>query len=95
LIFILGCDDRLPIRTPFPLFAMPATIQPYGMLRDYVQSQNEVTVEAGRTVRATLHELGIPPDVVALVTVNDVAQNKDYVICDGDVVRLLAVIGGG
>jgi sulfur carrier protein ThiS len=74
---------------------MPATIQPYGMLKEYIHQQSEVTVEAGQTVRASLQALGIPPDVVALVTVNDVQQAKDYVILDGDVVRLLAVIGGG
>jgi molybdopterin converting factor small subunit len=33
--------------------------------------------------------------VVALVVVNEVQQSKDYVIQEGDVIRVLAVIGGG
>jgi sulfur carrier protein ThiS len=74
---------------------MTATIQPYGMLKEYIHQQAEVTVEAGQTVRASMQALGIPPEVVALVTVNDVQQTKDYVLRDGDIVRLLAVIGGG
>jgi sulfur carrier protein ThiS len=46
-------------------------------------------------VRQALVELGIPPEVVALVVVNEEQQAKDYVLQDGDVVRVLAVIGGG
>jgi sulfur carrier protein ThiS len=52
-------------------------------------------VEAGRTVRETLAALGIVPEVVALVVVNEEQQSKDYVIQEGDVIRVLAVIGGG
>lgn len=74
---------------------MSATIQPYGMLKEYIRQQAEVTVEAGQTVHACMLVLGIPPDLVALVTVNNKQQNKDYVIRDGDTVRLLAVVGGG
>ena len=40
-------------------------------------------------------DLGIPPDVVALVTVNDEQEMKDYVIQEGDLVKLIAVVGGG
>jgi len=46
-------------------------------------------------VRATLAALGIVPEVVALVVVNEQQQSKDYVIQEGDVIRVLAVIGGG
>jgi sulfur carrier protein ThiS len=55
----------------------------------------EVQVEAGRTVRETLAALGIVPEVVALVVVNEEQRSKDYVIQEGDVIRVLAVIGGG
>jgi len=74
---------------------MPATLRPYGLLKEYVAQQSEVSVASGRTIRETLLELGIPVDIVALVTVNDVPQSKDYLLQDGDTVRLLAVIGGG
>jgi hypothetical protein len=56
---------------------MPATIQSYEILKEYIHQQTEVTVEAGQTVRASMLALGIPPDLVALVTVNDVQQTKD------------------
>ncbi len=74
---------------------MPAVLRPSGSLRDVVGGQAEVEVETGRTVRQTLESLGIVPEVVALVVVNEVQQSKDYVIQEGDVIRVLAVIGGG
>jgi sulfur carrier protein ThiS len=55
----------------------------------------EIQVESGRTVRETLASLGIVPEVVALVVVNEEQQSKDHVIQEGDVIRVLAVIGGG
>ena len=74
---------------------MPATLRPSGSLRDLVGGQAEVQVETGRTVRATLAALGIVPEVVALVVVNEEQRTKDYVIQEGDIIRVLAVIGGG
>jgi sulfur carrier protein ThiS len=74
---------------------MPAILRPSGSLRDVVGGQVEIEVETGRTVRQTLESLGIVPEVVALVVVNEVQQSKDYVIQEGDVIRVLAVIGGG
>ena len=74
---------------------MSAIIRPLGTLKSYIGGQAEVAVEAGRTVRETVQALGIPPEIVALVLVNEMQQPKDYVLQDDDVVRLLAVIGGG
>ncbi|HEX7620524.1 MAG TPA: MoaD/ThiS family protein [Anaerolineales bacterium] len=74
---------------------MPATLRPSGALRDVVGGQSEVQVETGRTVRETLAALGIVPEVVALVVVNEEQRSKDYVIQEGDIIRVLAVIGGG
>jgi sulfur carrier protein ThiS len=74
---------------------MPATIRPSGALRDVVGGLAEIQVEAGRTVRDTLVALGIKPEVVALVVVNEEQRSKEYVIQEGDIVRVLAVIGGG
>ena len=65
------------------------------MLKNYIGDKAEVAVEAGRTVREAMVALGIPPEVVALVLVNDAQQPKDYVVQNGDVVKLIAVIGGG
>jgi sulfur carrier protein ThiS len=74
---------------------MPATLRPLGTLKTYIAGQAEVTVEAGRTVRETLAALGIPSEVVAGVLLNDVLQSKDYRIQEGDILKLIAVIGGG
>ena len=37
----------------------------------------------------------MPPEVVALVLVNDEQQSKDYLLQDGDTVKLMAIVGGG
>jgi sulfur carrier protein ThiS len=65
------------------------------MLKTYIGNLTETVVEPGRSIRQTLAELGIPPELVALVVVNDGQQDKDYVLSDGDFVHVFAVIGGG
>ena len=74
---------------------MSATIRPFGVLKDYIGGAYETTIEAGVTVRQVIINLGMPPEVVALVLVNDEQEDKDYLIQDGDYIKLLAVIGGG
>jgi sulfur carrier protein ThiS len=74
---------------------MTALISPIGILKNYIGGQNQVTVDAGRTVREAIAALGMPPEIVALVMVNEDPQPKDYVLLEGDVVKLIAVIGGG
>jgi sulfur carrier protein ThiS len=74
---------------------MTATIKPLGMLKSYIGDLQETQVVAGNTIRQTLNNLGLNPDLVAGVFVNDEQQSKDYILQDGDIVKLLAVIGGG
>jgi len=74
---------------------MTATIRPLGMLNTYIGEFKETSVEAGISVRETLNLIGINPDLVAGVFVNEELQTKDYILQDGDIVKLLAVIGGG
>jgi sulfur carrier protein ThiS len=74
---------------------MPVTIRPYGILKSYIDGKSEATLESGRTVRQAIQALGMPVEVVALVVVNEEPQSKDYVLQEGDMVKLLAVIGGG
>jgi sulfur carrier protein ThiS len=74
---------------------MSAIIRPLGTLKNYIGGQAEARVDDGRTVRQAMTALGIPPEIVALVMVNEAQQPKDYVLQDGDVVKLLAVMGGG
>jgi sulfur carrier protein ThiS len=65
------------------------------MLKTYIGELKETSVDAGQSVRESLSILGINPDLVAGVFVNDEQQTKDYILKDGDIVKLLAVIGGG
>jgi sulfur carrier protein ThiS len=74
---------------------MSATILPLGMLKDYIGGLKETTVENGLSVREILVVIGINSDLVAGVFVNGEQQTKEYIIQDGDIVKLLAVIGGG
>lgn len=74
---------------------MPAKFMLIGSLKNYTDGRKEVTVEAGRSVRDSLAGLGIPPEIVALVLVNETHQTKDYLLRDGDEVKVMAVIGGG
>ena len=80
---------------PFFFITMTAIIKPLGMLKPYIGEIQETTVQAGFSVRETLISIGINPDLVAGVFVNNDQQSKDYIIQDGDIVKLLAVIGGG
>ncbi len=74
---------------------MAVKIRPLGTLKTYINNQSEIEVEAGRSIRDTVKALGIPPEIVALVLVNDTQQDKNYIAQDGDAVKLMAVIGGG
>ncbi len=74
---------------------MTATLRLGASLRNLLGGKDEFTVEPGRSVRETLVSQGIKPELVAMVSVNDEQQSKDYVIQEGDVIRVLAVIGGG
>jgi sulfur carrier protein ThiS len=72
-----------------------AELRLIGSLKDHVGGRESVAVDTGQTVRQALTGLGIRPEIIALVIVNGTQQAKDYVLVDGDVVELLAVIGGG
>ncbi len=74
---------------------MSAIIRPLGMLKTYLGEQKEIAVEAGLSVREILPLIGINPDLVAGVFVNEEQQSKDYILQDGDMVKVMAVIGGG
>jgi len=74
---------------------MTATIRLGASLKNLLGSKDEFTVQPGHNVRETIVSLGIKPELVAMVSVNDEMQTKDYIIQEGDTVRLVAVIGGG
>ena len=74
---------------------MTATLRLGASLKNLINGKDEYTVAVGNSVRESLKVIGINPDLIALVTVNEVMQTKDYIIQENDLVRLMAVIGGG
>ena len=75
---------------------MPVTLLPIGHLKSMLNGQTTLTVPAGISVREALRSVNIPPEVVALVVINDVHQtDKDTILKEGDIVKIMAVIGGG
>lgn len=75
---------------------MSVILRPIGHLKSMVNDQTELAVSAGISVREALALIHIPSEVVALVVINGVhTTDKDTMLNDGDVVKLMAVIGGG
>jgi sulfur carrier protein ThiS len=74
---------------------MTAILKPFGILKEYIQGASMVSVPSNITVREAITSLNIPPEIVALVVVNGAQQSKDYLIQEGDEIKLLAVVGGG
>jgi sulfur carrier protein ThiS len=75
---------------------MSVILRPIGHLKSMVNDQAELTVPSGISIREALALINIPSEVVALVVINGVhTTDKDTVLNEGDVVKLMAVIGGG
>ena len=74
---------------------MAVTLIVAGMLREYTSGQDRLELAAGSTVTEMLEAVGIPPAVVAGVVRDGELVPKDYRPRDGEVVKVLAVMGGG
>ena len=74
---------------------MTANIRLSDSLKNMLGCEGLFTVDSGHSVREAILSLKINPDLVAVVTVGEELESKDYVIQEGDTVRLLAIIGGG
>ncbi len=78
---------------------MAVQIKPAGLLKSYTGEQAIITIETSelgnKSVRDILLALNIPSGMVAMVLVNGVLQEKDYISRDGDVIQLVPLIGGG
>jgi sulfur carrier protein ThiS len=66
-----------------------------GLLRDYGPERASLAVEPGETVLDLIRELGLNPDLVAIVMVNGRQQFKSHRLVPGDRVKLLPMVGGG
>ncbi len=75
---------------------MSVTIRPTGLLKTYANDQSSFTTDCeDMTVRECLVKLKIPSELVAVVMVNSILRDKDYVIQDLDVIQLIPLVGGG
>ena len=66
-----------------------------GLLRNYGPAQVSHPIEAGQTVSDVIQELGLNPDLVAIVMVNGRQGFKGHRLQPGDKVKLLPLVGGG
>jgi molybdopterin converting factor small subunit len=78
---------------------MAAQIKPTGLLKSYTGGQPLILIQAselnGKSIRDFLIYLKIPSEMVAMVLVNSILQEKEYLVQDGDVIQLVPLIGGG
>ena len=75
---------------------MRITLSLVGLLREYSDSPQELRLsDRGTTVGQLIHHLSVPPDLVAIASVNGVQRPRAHRLCDGDVVKLLPIVGGG
>lgn len=66
-----------------------------GLLRKYGPAQASLTVKPGETVVDVIRELGLNPDLVAIVMVNGRQRSKADPLDPGDRVKLVPMVGGG
>ncbi len=68
-----------------------------GMLKEYLEGRDSLILEdkAGQPVAELLAALDIPSQLVAIALVNGHQVPKNYVLRDGDVLKLAPFIGGG
>ncbi|NJE42935.1 MoaD/ThiS family protein [Thermococcus sp. GR6] len=73
---------------------MKITLVLYGQYALRHGSRKEVEVDEGKTIGKLLRELGISANEHHIL-VNEGKVDEDYVLKDGDVVKLLPVVYGG
>jgi sulfur carrier protein ThiS len=66
-----------------------------GLLKRYGPARASLVVESGQTVRDVIREIGLDPDLVAIVMVNGRQKSKSHPLEPGDRVKLLPMVGGG
>lgn len=66
-----------------------------GLLKRHGPGDSSFLIKPGRTVMEVIEELGLDPDLVAVVMVNGRQRFKTYRLQDGDSVKLVPLVGGG
>ena len=75
---------------------MCVTVIPVGLLRDYATIPSPILLPcAEATIEELLKRLAIPSELVAMALVNGLQRPKSYQLTEGDVVKLVPLMGGG
>ena len=72
-----------------------AELHPKGLLKEYTGGQDRILVPSGIPLRVALTTHGIPPELVAMAFVNQTPKQKDDLIQPGEIIDLVAIVGGG
>ena len=69
-------------------------VTPVGILKRYVGGQEQLSVEAGQSIKDVILALGMRPWLVSVVMVNGVRTQRSYILQPGDRLKLLPLISG-
>ena len=72
-----------------------AELRPKGMLKQYVDDMDSVEVPSGIPLRDAISSCGIPPELVAMAFIDQKPIDKDVILQPGEIIDLVAVVGGG
>ena len=74
---------------------MTAILKFPSAIKEFTKGRSEFIVDSGRSIREIISDTGVDPVIIALVVVNGVQESKEYIVKDDDVIKALAIIGGG
>lgn len=74
---------------------MQPQLRPKGMLKEYANGRDRIPVLSGIPLKDAIISSGIPNELVAMAFVDQKPKNKDEIVIDGEIIDLVAVIGGG
>lgn len=80
---------------------MSITFIAIGSLKQFYSDLNNgkdrLVVEGreGRSIKTVCQEIGLPLNLISVYVVNGRAESKDYILQQGDEIKLIAAMGGG
>ncbi|RJQ63565.1 MAG: hypothetical protein C4530_03365 [Desulfobacteraceae bacterium] len=80
---------------------MGVRFQPVGLLKSYCRDLMDpdgsipLAGREGDTLEVVCRDLGLPVKMISLFLVNGLPQNRTYCLRAGDLVKCVALIGGG
>jgi molybdopterin converting factor small subunit len=80
---------------------MSVTFISIGSLKRFCSNANNskdrlvVEDQEGRSLNVVCQEIGLPVNLISLYIVNGKTQSKDYILQQGDEIKLIAAMGGG